>query len=95
MMPIEHHKSGITITGDSLTYWHWCQMKYAVSLECKGIRINRGRVVWKIAKKHLKMEKGDKHAVLVALTAKVAELQKQQEHVTEEGKRIVDGMEVQ
>lgn len=93
-MPIEHNKDSTTITGDSLTFWRWCQMKAVVGLECKGIRVTRGRVVWKVAKKALGMKKGDKHAVLAALEAKVEELREQQMHIDEQGRASVNGMEV-
>ena len=93
-MPIEHHKGGTTITGESMKFFRILQLRAAVSLECKGLKVRRGRVIWKQVKKEFNI-KGNKHAVLAWLEAKVQEESKKQEHITEDGKRYVDGKEVQ
>lgn len=48
-MPIHHSKGGTTLTGDSISYFRLCAMRSAVGLECKGIKMTRGPVLWKQA----------------------------------------------
>lgn len=96
-MPIEHGRGGTTLTGDSIEFFRLCQLRGAVGLELKGIKMTRGPVVWKRAAKEFGI-KGNKQAVYNWLDAKVQELRAQQEHVTvEDGrvKREVGGQEVQ
>jgi hypothetical protein len=94
-MPIEHMKSGGTVlTGDSISYFRLCQFKMAVGLECKGIKITRGPVVWKRAGKEFGI-KGDKFAVYRGLCAMVELAQQQQMHIDPDGKATVGGEPVQ
>lgn len=96
-MPIEHKHGGTIITGDSLDFFRMCQLKGAVGLELKGIKLRRGPVLWKMVKKEFRIS-GGKQGVYDWLCAKVDELKAQQEHRIEEGgrvKREVGGQEVQ
>ena len=95
-MPIEHGKGFTSITGDAIEYFRLCTLKQAVWLETRGIRPCRGPVVWKRVAREFGI-KGNREAVLAALTAKVEELRAQQEHVvTEGGRRVreVGGVEI-
>jgi hypothetical protein len=94
-MPIIHNKGGsTTILGESISFYRLCVMRSAVELESKGIHVRRGRRVWKQAAAEFQI-KGNRAAVLAWLNAKVAELREQQEHVTEDGQRLVAGEDVQ
>jgi hypothetical protein len=92
-MPIEHHRGGTTLTGDSISFYRLCVMRGAVGLELKGIKMTRGPVVWKQAAREFGI-KGNKQAVYDWLDAKVQELRAQQEHI-ENGRRTVGGEDVQ
>ena len=92
-MPIEHGKGHTMVTGDSIDFLQLAALKGAVSLELQGLK-RRGRPAWCIAKEHFNI-KGNKQKVYEWLCAKVDELRPLQEHVTEEGRRIVGGQEVQ
>lgn len=93
-MPIEHKKGSTMITGDSIDFFRLLAQRGAVKLECKGIKMTRGPVVWKRVKAEYGI-KGNREAVLAWLEAKVKEMREQQEHIDEEGRRSVGGMEVQ
>lgn len=94
-MPIEHSKSGATIiTGDSQEYYRLCVLKGAVGLECKGIKMRRGPVVWKQVAAEFGI-KGNKQKVHQWLCDEVERLRPLQEHVDPDGKRFVGGEEVQ
>lgn len=101
-MPIEHSRGSTVITGDSINYFQLCVQKTAVDLECRGMKMSRGRVVWKRLRDHYQIpgksrRRANKHDVLAWLEAKVAELRPQQEHVHEEaGRKVrtVAGIEV-
>lgn len=80
-MPIEHHESATTLTGDSIEFYRMAALRSAVGLEMKGIKIRRGPVVWKQAAREFNI-KGNRAAVYAWLDAKVKELAAQQEHVT-------------
>lgn len=95
-MPIEHKKHGATVlTGDAIQFCRLCAIRSAVSLECKGIKMRRGTVVWKQAKAEYGLKGKNKHAVLAELEALIDEERGKQEHVTPDGIRLVDGQEVQ
>ena len=81
-MPITHSPGGTTFTGDSIAYFRLCALKGAVGLECKGIRIFRGPVIWKQVKAEFKLA-GDKHAVHRWLCDEVERLQPLQQHIQE------------
>ena len=94
-MPIKHLEGGSTIlTGDSIQFARICALKYAVKLEMAGIKMRRGPVIWKQAAREFGI-KGGKVEVYAWLDAKAAELQQQQMHVMPDGRRYVDGQEVQ
>lgn len=93
-MPIEHHRGGTTLTGDSIAFYRLCAMRGAVELETKGIRVRRGPVVWKQAQREFGI-KGNRAAVLAWLNAKVEEERAKQEHILEDGRRFVGEQEVQ
>lgn len=99
-MPIEHHKGSTTVTGDSMQYLQLVSQRGAVGLEMKGLRVSRGPVLWKRLAAHYNIpasRKGRKPTaadVYHWLDAKVQELRPQQEHIVD-GKRFVDGQEVQ
>jgi uncharacterized protein (DUF2342 family) len=92
-MPIEHGKGGTTLTGDSIEFYRIAAMRSAVGLECQGIKLHRGPVLWKRVAKEFGI-KGNKFAVYRWLCAKVELLAPQQMHI-EDGKATVDGMPVQ
>jgi len=77
---IEHSPGATTFTGPSIDYFRLCTLKAAVGLECKGIKIRRGPVVWRQVKKEFQL-KGTKHAVYFWLCKEVDRLAPLQEHV--------------
>jgi len=95
-MPIEHSPGGTVFTGDSISFFRLCSLKGMVGLECKGIKMHRGPVVWKQIAREFGI-KGNRDAVLAWLEAKVAELRPQQEHITTDslGRKVheVEGRE--
>lgn len=97
-MPIEHQKGSTTITGDSIEFFRLCQLRGAVGLEMKGLKMTRGPVIWKRVAREFGI-KGNRAAVYAWLDAKVQELKAQQEHrttiVTGRVVREVAGQEVQ
>jgi len=94
-MPIQHNKGGSTIiTDDSLEFFRLAQMRGAVSLECKGMKMSHGPVIWKRVAQEFGI-KGNKHKVLAWLEAKIAEERSKQEHVEPDGTRTVGGERVQ
>lgn len=94
-MPITHVPGGSTVfTGDSISFYRLIAFKHAVRIEMLGLKARRGPVVWKQAAREFGI-KGNKQKVYDWLCAEVERLKPQQEHVTEEGKREVEGGEVQ
>lgn len=96
-MPIKHGPGGTTVTGDSIAFFRLAALKGAVGLECKGMKMRRGPVIWKQVAREFSI-KGNRDAVYHWLCKKVDELRPQQEHVVTEGGRTVrevEGKEVQ
>lgn len=104
-MPIEHTAGGTVVTGDSINFLQLAAQRGAVGLECKGIKMRRGPVLWKALRDHYQIPKlspktgkpvkgkADKHDVYRWLCAKVEELRPQQAHVSKDpatGRNIVE-----
>ena len=78
---IEHSTGATTFTGNSVDYFRIVTLKHAVNLECRGLKVRRGPVVWRQVKQEFHI-KGNKHDVYAWLCAEVERLAPLQEHVT-------------
>ena len=105
-MPIEHWgEGGTTLTGDSIDFFRLCAQRGAVGLELKGIKMNRGPVLWRQLRDHYQIpgtgtRKASHQQVYDWLCAKVEELRLQQAHISIDpvtGRKVVEveGKEVQ
>lgn len=86
-MPIQHSNSGTTFTGDSINFFQLVTQKSAVGLEMKGIKMRRGRVLWRQYREFYSIpgtgkRKASQQQVYDWLCAKVEELRPQQKHIT-------------
>ena len=99
-MPIKHFgNGGATITGDSINFYALAVHRGVAQLEMKGIRVRRGRLMWKVYRDHYQIpgtgrRKATHAQVCEWLDAKVRELRPQQEDITPDGRRTVNGQEV-